>query len=92
MILFPLALFLFFLIEDSFIAMLIKAGKLYDTVTSIKNNFLVKNLYITVVAESGFGVDSTQCYWEILYVLALGLFSQSENLFCLCCSYQLLSG
>lgn len=51
------------------------AGKLYDTATSIKSHFLVKNLYITVVAENGFGVDSRKCYWDTLSVFALGLCS-----------------
>lgn len=38
-----------------------RAAALYDTATSIKNHFLVKNLYIIVVAERGFGADSREC-------------------------------
>lgn len=76
-----------------------RAGKLYDTATSIKNHVLVKSLYITVVAESGFGLDSRKCYWDTLSVFALGLFSglasncfSQRTFFCLCCTCQLLSG
>lgn len=65
-----------------------RAAELYDTATSIKNHFLVKNLYIIVVAERGFGVDSRDCavtqhlclHWAFA-VLRLVIVSGTEPFF-----------
>lgn len=62
LILFPLASFPCLLTEDSSIAVLIKEQQSYMILPPpSKNHFLVKNLYIIVVAERGFGADSREC-------------------------------